>query len=238
MYGENGERTRFPGASSIFGERMVRVLSRSTRRRALALLIGVIGFVLLYEATTIDSQNLAWQAVFGDPRVPSPGARLQFSATAYCKGQITASGVRPRTGVAAADPSLLPVGSVLNVSTGDAKYTGVYTVMDTGPEVKGRELDLYIWSCNEALVFGRRPVQVTVLRLGWDPKASSPSLIDRLFRRRESTRRSQPPPPPRTNSPTDAQSAPAQSAPENQPAPSGTTSTGGSYDANAASQAP
>jgi hypothetical protein len=70
--------------------------------------------------------------------------------------------------------------------------------MDTGPEVKGRELDLYIWSCHEALRFGRKPVQVTVLRLGWDPQASSPTLIDRLFRRRESTRRApaaQPPPP-------------------------------------------
>jgi hypothetical protein len=51
--------------------------------------------------------------------------------------------------------------------------------MDTGPEVQGRELDLYIWSCNEALRFGRRTVQVTVLRLGWDPQASSPTLISR-----------------------------------------------------------
>jgi hypothetical protein len=61
--------------------------------------------------------------------------------------------------------------------------------MDTGPEVKGRELDLYIWSCHEALKFGRRRIEVTVLRLGWDPRASSPSLIDRLFRRREVARR-------------------------------------------------
>jgi len=39
-------------------------------------------------------------------------------------------------------------------------------------------------------------VQVTVLRLGWDPTASSPSLIDRLFRRREAARRIPPPEPP------------------------------------------
>ena len=61
--------------------------------------------------------------------------------------------------------------------------------MDTGPKVQGRHLDLYIWSCNEALTFGRRRIEVTVLRLGWDPRASSPSLIDRLFRRREVARR-------------------------------------------------
>jgi hypothetical protein len=84
---------------------------------------------------------------------------------------------------------VLPVGSVLNVAAGDSRYNGVYTVMDTGPKVQGRLLDLYMWSCHEALKFGRRQVQVTVLRLGWDPKASSPGLIDRLFRGREARRR-------------------------------------------------
>jgi hypothetical protein len=61
--------------------------------------------------------------------------------------------------------------------------------MDTGPKVQGRILDLYMWSCHEALDFGRKAVQVTVLRLGWSPSASSPGLIDRLFRRREAARR-------------------------------------------------
>jgi hypothetical protein len=64
--------------------------------------------------------------------------------------------------------------------------------------VQGRILDLYMWSCHEALRFGRREVRVTVLRLGWDPKASSPRLIDRLFKGREARRRVPPPeaPPP------------------------------------------
>src|SRR5690606_24414390 len=44
--------------------------------------------------------------------------------------------------------------------------------------------------------FGRKTVQVTVLRLGWDPQASSPTLIDRLFRGREARRRVPPPDPP------------------------------------------
>ena len=148
----------------------------------MALLIAVTGFVFLYETRSMDSTGL--QAVMGDVR-PDAGSRLPFNATAYCKGQTTASGVNVRTGIAAADAGLLPVGSVLNVGTGDARYNGVYTVMDTGPQVQGRILDLYLWSCHEALRFGRRQVQVTVLRLGWDPKASAPSLVDRLFRGRE-----------------------------------------------------
>jgi hypothetical protein len=57
--------------------------------------------------------------------------------------------------------------------------------MDTGPAVQGRHLDIYMWSCNEALALGRKDVSVNVLRLGWNPKASTPSLVERLFRQRE-----------------------------------------------------
>jgi 3D (Asp-Asp-Asp) domain-containing protein len=164
---------------------MHQLLSGSRIRKAAALLVAVGIFVLAYETRMLDSHASALEAVFGTERAPQPGALLGFSATAYCKGSTTASGARVRTGIAASDPALLPVGSVVNVNTGDAKYSGVYTVMDTGPAVQGRELDLYLWSCNEALQFGRRTVQVTVLRLGWDPKASSPTLISRLFNKRE-----------------------------------------------------
>jgi 3D (Asp-Asp-Asp) domain-containing protein len=164
----------------------MRVISGSLWRKIVALVVAITGFVFLYETRSIDSTAL--HSLIGDSR-PAAGSRLPFKATAYCKGHTTASGVGVRSGIAAADAALLPVGTVLNVGTGDARYNGVYTVMDTGPKVQGRVLDLYMWSCHEALRFGRRQVQVTVLRLGWDPKASSPGLIDRLFRGREARRR-------------------------------------------------
>ena len=164
-------------------------------RKLVVLMVFVVGFVLLYEARMLDTTTLSSIIDGGSAR---PGSQLQFNATSYCKGTTTASGVGVRTGIAAADPTVLPVGSVINVATGDERYNGVYTVMDTGPKVQGRILDLYMWSCHEALRFGRREVQVTVLRLGWDPKASSPRLIDRLFKGREARRRVPPPdaPPP------------------------------------------
>jgi len=201
---------------------MKRILSHSTRRKVVALFIAIVGFVLLYETRILDSQYEALQGLFfsGNDQ-PLPGRRLDFAATAYCKGSTTTSGVAARTGVAAADPQLLPVGSVVNVATGVPKYNGVYTVMDTGPQVQGRELDLYIWSCNEALQFGRKSIEVTVLRLGWDPRASSPSLIDRLFRRREAQRRIPPPdaPPPAGIAPA----APTEQAPVDTPRTEGTS---------------
>jgi 3D (Asp-Asp-Asp) domain-containing protein len=81
-----------------------------------------------------------------------------------------------KAGVAAADPKLLPLGSVVQIEGGPAKHEGIYTVLDTGPKVQGRHLDLYMWSCYEALDFGRRPVRLTVLRLGWNPTNSAPGM--------------------------------------------------------------
>ncbi len=75
--------------------------------------------------------------------------------------------------------------------------------MDTGPKVQGRHIDIYMWSCHEALELGRRSMQIVVLRLGWNPKASTPSLIDRLFRQREKAQEL-PPAPPRPTAATNS----------------------------------
>jgi 3D (Asp-Asp-Asp) domain-containing protein len=163
---------------------MKRILSHPNSPRLLVMFVVVGGLVLAYEATTFDLLPWGASAVF-NPSAPVQGARLEFSATAYCKGKTTASGLEVRTGIAAADDSILPVGSVVNVASDNPRYDGVYTIMDTGPRVQGRLLDLYMWSCHEALAFGRKRIQVTVLRLGWNPQASTAGVIDRLFRRRE-----------------------------------------------------
>lgn len=201
---------------------MRRGISHSTWRKATVLLIAVFGFVLLYEVRALDSPYaLVRRMLTSEDGPPPPGSRLMFSATAYCKGKTTASGVTVRTGVAAADPQLLPVGSVINVATGVPKYNGVYTIMDTGPQVQGREIDLYMWSCYEALAFGRKSIEITVLRLGWDPQASSPRLIDRLFRRREANRKVPPPepPPPAGVAPPAGEDAPPAEGPDAVEAP-------------------
>jgi 3D (Asp-Asp-Asp) domain-containing protein len=145
-------------------------LSRSLRRKLLATALTAVGFAFVYEATVIDSRSVtAVRAA-----TPAAGSRVDFVATAYCKGQTTASGVNVQSGIAAGDPSLLPEGSVVQVEGVPDRYQGIYTVLDTGPKVRGRHVDLYMWSCNEALAFGSRTVKLTVLRLGWQPKNSAP----------------------------------------------------------------
>ena len=201
---------------------MKRILSRPNSPRFVIMFVVVGVLVLAYEATTFDL--LPWGASgIINPSAPVPGARLEFSATAYCKGKTTASGLEVRTGIAAADDSILPVGSVVNVATDSARYNGVYTIMDTGPRVQGRLLDLYMWSCHEALAFGRKRIQVTVLRLGWNPQASTPGVIDRLFRRRERAKTDIPPeappppiavePPVEASSDVEGERGPSRSAP-------------------------
>jgi 3D (Asp-Asp-Asp) domain-containing protein len=164
-------------------------LTNSLRHKLLVTVVAMGGFIGLYQVNTRDSiqRNSPSRAV--------PGARFTVNATAYCKGTTTAAGVAVQAGAAASDPTFLPLGSVVQIDTGNLQYDGMYTILDTGPEIKGREVDIYIWSCHEALRFGRRQVQVTVLRQGWDPRATRPparSLLNRIFKRPTS----EPAPPP------------------------------------------
>src|SRR6476646_2983649 len=160
------------------------IISGRFWRKTVVTAIAAVGFVSFYEVTALDSKYVARLATLHEATaLPIPGARLAFSATAYCKGLVTASGVAVQSGVAAADPELLPVGSVVEIDSLPQKYNGIYTVMDTGPAIQGREVDVYMWNCNEALTFGRKPIHLTVLRLGWNPRATTPSFLDRLFKR-------------------------------------------------------
>ena len=39
-----------------------------------------------------------------------------------------------------------------------------------------------MWSCNEAIEFGRVPIHITVLRLGWNPRQTTPTFLDKIFK--------------------------------------------------------
>jgi 3D (Asp-Asp-Asp) domain-containing protein len=168
-------------------------INRSFWRKVVATVGAAVGFVFVYETTIRDSRYAARQAMVAEAAArPTVGTALAFTATAYCKGETTASGVVVRTGVAAADPALLPVGTVVRIDTPDPRYDGIWTIMDTGPAVQGRVVDLYLWSCHDALKFGRRSIKLNVLRLGWNPQNSEPGVVDTLFHQREKERSEMP----------------------------------------------
>jgi 3D (Asp-Asp-Asp) domain-containing protein len=82
----------------------------------------------------------------------------KFVATAYCLRGRTASGSRVRSGIIAADPRMLRLGSRVNLAAGS--YSGNYVVADTGGKIKGKRIDIWMASCAEARRFGRRSVTV------------------------------------------------------------------------------
>src|SRR4051812_43434633 len=100
------------------------------------------------------------------PRPQFPHSWSRMMATAYCDRGPTKSGVPARRGVAAADLRRLPIGTRLRVIAPGKSYAGVYTVLDSGSEIKGRDLDIFMPSCRAAKRFGKRPVQVQILATG------------------------------------------------------------------------
>lgn len=96
------------------------------------------------------------------PDVTGPQA---FIATAYCLPGQTASGAPVGPGMIAADPEVLPLGSIVRLVAG--RYSGIYTVLDTGSKVQGRMVDIWMPSREEARHFGVRKVTVHILRYGW-----------------------------------------------------------------------
>jgi len=94
----------------------------------------------------------------------------EFHATAYCVSGLTKAGVKTAPGLVSADPSVIPLGSMIYVET--PFMSGIYQVMDTGELIKGKIIDIFIPSYESAKNFGRRIVKVKVLRYGFDGKSS------------------------------------------------------------------
>jgi 3D (Asp-Asp-Asp) domain-containing protein len=93
-----------------------------------------------------------------------------FIATAYSVEGTGASGKWSHPGTVAADRNVLPLNSRIRVY-GAGRYSGDYTVEDTGGQVDGRHVDLYMPSRAEAKKFGRQRVKVVVLKYGDDEAA-------------------------------------------------------------------
>src|SRR6267154_1218413 len=73
---------------------------------------------------------------------PKTSRPMRLTASAYCRHGTTESGARTGRGTIAADPRVLPVGSVVRIESTERQYSGTYTVTDTGAKVKGRKVDI------------------------------------------------------------------------------------------------
>jgi 3D (Asp-Asp-Asp) domain-containing protein len=151
---------------------MLSRLWRVNRRRLrfFRLLAIVVGFLGALHLAHRDCARMADQPDYKSPLVAksltadsTPDA--EFQATAYCVTGISKSGARIAPGHVAADPRVIPLGSMIYVDS--PLMGGIYQVLDTGDEVKGNIIDIFIPSYERCKEFGRRIVKVQVLRYGF-----------------------------------------------------------------------
>jgi 3D (Asp-Asp-Asp) domain-containing protein len=151
----------------------------STSRKRLALFrfifaIAVIGCIIHLthrECARNGSQPFAIKGMF-EKNVVAPPAQVNlghsdvFHATAYCVTGTTRSGAPTAPGLVSADPTVIPLGSMIYVES--PLMGGIYQVLDTGELVKGKIIDIFIPSYEKCVEFGRRMVKVKVLRYGFN----------------------------------------------------------------------
>ena len=129
------------------------------------LLAQLIAIALLMDASAATART---------PRRPTI---RYFIATAYSTEGTGTSGRWSHPGTVAADRSVLPLNSRIRIY-GAGRYSGDYSVEDTGGKVDGHHIDVYMPSLAEAKKFGRQRVKVVVLKYG-DDKRKPPDQIGR-----------------------------------------------------------
>ena len=112
------------------------------------------------------------EAIYSVPIAPAAEDLGKFQATAYSITGITKSGVPVESGHVAADPKIIPLGSMIYVET--PLMCGIFQVTDTGRLIKGRIIDIFIPSYKKCIEFGRRNVVVKVMRYGYEEENMAP----------------------------------------------------------------
>jgi 3D (Asp-Asp-Asp) domain-containing protein len=111
------------------------------------------------------------------PHIPRRPTIRYFIATAYSVEGTGASGKWSHPGTVAADRMVLPLNSRIRLY-GAGRYSGDYTVEDTGGKVDGHHIDIYMPSKAEARKFGRQRVRVVILKYG-DDEVSPPDPLQK-----------------------------------------------------------
>ncbi len=92
-------------------------------------------------------------------------SKMIMTATAYhpnccgSPGGLTASGEKAQRGQVAVDPRVIPLGSILYIPT-----YGYAKASDVGGKIKGNKIDLCFDTREEVKNFGKRKVEVYILR--------------------------------------------------------------------------
>lgn len=122
------------------------------------------GNSIIYKKKSEENQNNSSNNNINNSSKPSSGKKtLSMEATAYAGHTTTAMGLKPvrnPNGMSsvAVDPNVIPLGSKVYVSG-----YGYAIASDTGGDIKGNRIDLFMNSESECMQFGRQNVTVTIV---------------------------------------------------------------------------
>lgn len=108
-----------------------------------------------------DNGNVKTEPLVVKTASSTASGYVTYTATFYALRGRMANGQNVHSGAIAADPRVLPLGTVVHI-----QGMGTYTVKDTGGAIKGRRVDIWVPSRRQALQLGRKKVKIRVIRYG------------------------------------------------------------------------
>lgn len=114
----------------------------------------VVQSALRLPAVVVEGASKKWfLANYAPPRYGEP---VPVEITAYCLTRTqTRRGRYVRAGIIATDPRLFPLARYVELYVG-RRYLGRFLTDDTGLKIKGNKIDVWMPTCREARIFGRR----------------------------------------------------------------------------------
>ena len=114
----------------------------------------VVQSPLLLSGAVVQGASAKWFLASYSP--PAYGEPVPVEMTAYCLTKTTTRrGRYVRAGIVAADPRLFPLARYVELYDG-RRYLGRFLIDDTGRLIKGNIIDVWVPTCREAKIFGRR----------------------------------------------------------------------------------
>lgn len=114
----------------------------------------VVQSPLVLPGAIVQGASSKWYlASYSPPRYGEP---VPIQMTAYCLTRTTTRrGRYVRAGIVAADPRLFPLSRYVELYEG-RRYLGRFLIDDTGRLIKGNIIDIWMPTCREARIWGRR----------------------------------------------------------------------------------
>lgn len=105
------------------------------------------------EGVVVHGAAKGWYV--GRPGPLHAGEPVPVVITSYCLSGTTRRGRYVRPGIIAADPRYFPLSRYVELYAG-TRYLGRFLVDDTGSNIRGARIDVWLPTCRESVIFGRR----------------------------------------------------------------------------------